>query len=660
MAENKLSDQVIMLECGLCALERAQEAQLSNYRSLISENHQLQDECERMRRKFTDIVSRDDGESDKILRYPQRDCRFEDSDRKNQETAALAAMLRSCIVELVTSLKEQKVEVENAFSNEIFLSLERRLGDSELERDRLRRCISGMVPCEQYKNLKGEFRIAPRISGSHLKYERASRYMISEIQEELLRVSKDADMLKCANEYTDSDIEEARHQINLLRKSLIGVEIVLSEAGISASYKVKKIMALLENSGEAIKMDARSRLERCTQFQNEILLHYEQELKRLQLMMSTMVSKDHFFQTDLIVQQLSSQILSLKNQIGTVCSLVLSKLDGLNGYLKLMVPRIELDVAHEEILRGNFEIKRLRSKICSVKDLNASLELDLRAQTNQGDQLRSMLSDMVPKKDLILLQEHAENAQQEIQRLRQVLITAIPRSRMESIKRQSLALRDEVQQLGLAMSQVVPDREAWLLQQQKLKSMVPREESQTHIQQLRGEISWSRTLISELLSKSKLKGNASGATKNDVPRLRLRFSGSDTGTAEKTKFATGITFETLAEARCIVDNLAGEVVWMVERLHNAQKRVLQKFECLDKFIGIMIPKQYLDVANENLRYSAQQIERLQQRMDTLVSPSELWASQAEIQRLSSVLQMEKETTAKRQTALTLSLHVSPR
>ena len=71
---------------------------------------------------------------------------------------------------------------------------------------------------------------------------------------------------------------------------------------------------------------------------------------------------------------LISDLVNMKDLLETTCSLLVAKLDGFMGYLKMIVPRVTLEAANKEIMRGNAEIKKLRA--LSIEDNNSILKLE--------------------------------------------------------------------------------------------------------------------------------------------------------------------------------------------------------------------------------------------------------------------------------------------
>ena len=327
---------------------------------------------------------------------------------------------------------------------------------------------------------------------------------------------------------------------------------------------------------------------------------------------------------------LISDLVNMKDLLETTCSLLVAKLDGFMGYLKMIVPRVTLEAANKEILRGNAEIKKLRA--LSIEDNNSILKLEesLALKTSEVKMLAMSVDDMVRQ---VHTWRRADEAQIENHRFSM--------GQIEIAKEQILNSFKELHLVQASLDRIVAEDQLHTLQQ-KLECMVSREDyvqSQAQLQIFHEEISWTRTLISELLSKVKQQGKLTTdfacQVDTDLNMRWDRFSSIAFDAENKRK-------QFIYEAEQKIESCTRQVVWMRERMANAQERLKYKFECLYKFVTIMIPKQFLDLAIENARHRAQEIQSLELRIDKMVPQSDLWAAHAEIARLNSVIENMQE------------------
>ena len=119
------------------------------------------------------------------------------------------------------------------------------------------------------------------------------------------------------------------------------------------------------------------------------------------------------------------------------------QIDHLRAIVLMMVPGVRLDAAHNEILRGNAEIKRLQRSLQSMASAEALRRAEEKAAglAVEVAQLRTALDSMVPSRRHAAVQEEGRRAAAEVQRLMELVDRMVPREQL-------LACQARAEQVG--------------------------------------------------------------------------------------------------------------------------------------------------------------------------------------------------------------------
>ena len=110
----------------------------------------------------------------------------------------------------------------------------------------------------------------------------------------------------------------------------------------------------------------------------------------------------------------------------------------------MMVPGVRLDAAHNEILRGNAEIKRLQRSLQGTVSVDAlrRAEDDAAGLATEVARLRAAMDGMVPMARYAALQEEGRRTAAEAQRLGALMESMVPRE-------QFVACQSRADQVGI-------------------------------------------------------------------------------------------------------------------------------------------------------------------------------------------------------------------
>ena len=122
------------------------------------------------------------------------------------------------------------------------------------------------------------------------------------------------------------------------------------------------------------------------------------------------------------------------------------QIDHLRAIVLMMVPGVRLDAAHNEILRGNAEIKRLQRSLQGTVSADALRRAEDEAAGLAAEvaRLRASMDGMVPSARHAALQEEGRRSAAEAQRLAVMMESMVPRE-------QFLACQTRADQVSISL-----------------------------------------------------------------------------------------------------------------------------------------------------------------------------------------------------------------
>ena len=126
-----------------------------------------------------------------------------------------------------------------------------------------------------------------------------------------------------------------------------------------------------------------------------------------------------------------------------------SQIDHLRAIVLMMVPGVRLDAAHNEILRGNAEIKRLQRSLQTMVSADAVRRAEDKAAAlvTEVAQLRVAMDGSVPRARHAALQDEARRAAAVVQRLTALVDSMVSREQFLACQ----ARADQVCERTIAM-----------------------------------------------------------------------------------------------------------------------------------------------------------------------------------------------------------------